>query len=343
MAEQHTFRLRKGVLVEGLLGAPFFLLATIFYGSLFFPNNPAAQGFCNAQAAAALGGVGVTLFAAMFLLSLGAIRAYYVEQFRVEGNTIGIRSVLQNRQFTTSEIESVKWKLFPNGGGVRFRIFGRTARVDLHGFSREDRLKIIRIVRDLVAPEQQQGWDMFCHKVALPLRDGTQAADRMNASFETILMTRQRADRLFAVLIPVCSAGAIGLWRLIPLQQAILLPVATIGFWLFHRFSIPKEGKQYAKVMSVPGGRAYVALMVFMVLCTLLPVGWALIGIPRGNAAPLFFWFVLLGVAAFVFASAKAGRLLIVADRQAAEVAAKEWQQGEQVPASASVESNSSQ
>jgi hypothetical protein len=146
MSLQETFRLRKSILCQGILYAVFFFLATAAYSFLFFLDNPAQQGFKDGHAAAILGGAGVALFGFMLLLSLCMIRAYCVEQFRVTGTTLHARSVLQNQQFDRSEIQCVRWKTSPSGA-IRFRVFGRTTRLDLHGFAREDRLRIIRIVR----------------------------------------------------------------------------------------------------------------------------------------------------------------------------------------------------
>ena len=43
MSVQQTFRLRKSVLIEGVLCAVFFLLAVAIYSSFFFLDNPANQ------------------------------------------------------------------------------------------------------------------------------------------------------------------------------------------------------------------------------------------------------------------------------------------------------------
>ena len=45
-------------------------------------------------------------------------------------------------------------------------------RLHLHGFDRQDRLEIVRRLRDLIPAGKQDGWPLFCSKVALPLRDG---------------------------------------------------------------------------------------------------------------------------------------------------------------------------
>jgi hypothetical protein len=258
MSLQETFRLRKSILCQGILYAVFFFLATAAYSFLFFLDNPAQQGFKDGHAAAILGGAGVALFGFMLLLSLCMIRAYCVEQFRVTGTTLHARSVLQNQQFDRSEIQCVRWKTSPSGA-IRFRVFGRTTRLDLHGFAREDRLRIIRIVRALVPAASQQGWEMFCHKIALPLRDGTPATLRVDDSIRTVLVTRKRYDRLFAVLVPICAVVSAGLWCLFGGRQFFLLPLGAVGFWLLLRFNIPKTGVRSAEVTSFPCGRAQLA------------------------------------------------------------------------------------
>lgn len=329
MPSPESFRLRRSVFYQGAVCAVFFVVAVILYSCLFFLDNPAQQGFNSAHAAAILGGVGVALFGFMLLLSLYMIMAYYVERVTVDGSTICVRSVFQDRRFDRSEIQTVRWKIWPNGGAIRLRVFGRVTRLDLHGFARDDRLRIIRIVRALVPAANQEGWEMFCHKIALPLRDGKPAALRVDDSIRTLLVTRKRYDRLFAILVPLCVVVAAGLWWLLEEWQTFLLPLGAVGFWLLLRFGTPKAGRQYATVTSHPAGRAQLAGWTTVVVSQILMIVLALAGFAKNQVCTIVLVFMIAGVIPMFFWLIRADRRQRAADRRGAETASGQWERGE--------------
>lgn len=332
MSPHATCRPRKAILYQGLFYAVLFLGATVGYASLFFLENPARQGFKGGWSAATLGGAGIAVFGLMFLLSLYMILAYYVERFTVDGSTVFVRSVFQNRQFDRTEIQNVKWKNSSNGGNLRFRAFGRTTRLDLHGFAHEDRLQIIRIVREMVPAANQDGWEVFCHHIALPLRDGTSAMERVDDSIETVLITRRRYDRLVCLLLPLSIVVAVLLWWWTALPQFFVLPPSVIGFWLLLRFSMPKEGSRTQKLTSHPVGRAQLVGWIAIALTQLLMVLLMVAGAAEDLVCTIGLVFMLVGMIPMFIWLLRACKQQKAADQRGAETADEEWQRGEAAP-----------
>ncbi len=329
MPSPESFRLRRSVFYQGAVCAVFFLVAVILYSCLFFLDNPAQQGFNSAHAAAILGGAGVALFGFMLLLSLYMILAYYVERVTVDGSTVCVRSVFQNHRFDRSEIQTIRWKIWPNGGAIRLRVFGRVTRLDLHGFARDDRLRIIRIVRALLPAASQEGWEMFCHKIALPLRDRKPADPRLDESIRTVLITRRRYDRLLVVLGSASVVVSVGAWFLFGIWQSFVLPLLVVIGWLLLRFNVPKNGRRSPELTSHPIGRAQLAGWGTIVVSQVLMIVLALAGFAKNQVCTIVLVFMIAGVIPMFFWLIRADRQQRAADRRGAETADCCWQRGE--------------
>jgi hypothetical protein len=260
-----AFRLRKAILYQGVLFTALFTIAVAGYSTLLFLDNPPANGFKNARAAQTMGFVGIAIFGLMALLSAYLVASYFVVRFSVDGTTIRIRSIFRNTQFDASALRALAWTTRSQCGKLIYRTATAKAVVDLYGYSNEDRILIIRIVRALVPDDVQTGWDEFCHFIALPLREGRRI-HHPNAPVHTdpmslpesarVLMTRKRCDRFFGIVLGACLAAAAIIWFKLAIGAAIVLPCVVILFWLLTRFSYPKEGAWRAKWAATPETRA---------------------------------------------------------------------------------------
>jgi hypothetical protein len=306
------------------------LAVLIGYISLFFLDEPAKHGFKREHSAAVLGGAGIALFGTMLLGSLYMWTAYYVERFTITGSVISIRSMLQNCQFDISELQALKWQNYPAGGGIRFRILGSKARLDLNGYSESDRLRIVRALRGLVPSDVQEGWPMFCHKVALPLRDGKPSIVRRepNATFYPI--NRKRYDRILIVALPLSVALAIGFWLRLKLWEFAAMPFLVIAAWLLLRFNVPAKGRTETRLTSTSHGMASIIGMGGVVLSQLLMIGLALLGVDKSIACWTGLAVLLATFPPMLFFLHKADKQRRIGDEQAAELAPLEWMEGGQ-------------
>ena len=118
----------------------------------------------------ALSAVGVPLFGALALLGVYQWVAYYRERVAVAGTTIFLQTVFHQFGCEVAQLDRLVWRYTPLGGQIKFRAADRHAKIDLHGYDQADRLRMIRTFHNLLPLERQEGWPLFCHKQALPLR-----------------------------------------------------------------------------------------------------------------------------------------------------------------------------
>ena len=212
-----TFRLRRSILIQGIGFLLIYLTVTIGGAVvLLLIKEPQTQGFKDAESVKIMFGMWVSVFGTMTVLSVYMLIAYCMERLSIKDQRIHVRSVFQNRHFEATEVDRLVWKTTPKGGKLTFYVSGQKTAMHFNGFRREDRLPIIRVLRDLIPEGKQDGWPLFCSKIALPLRDGVQAKARQGNEAELprsaaeILITRRRYDRLAAVVMPLSLAADFG-------------------------------------------------------------------------------------------------------------------------------------
>jgi hypothetical protein len=325
-----TFRLRKGVKYQGMAFAAIFLCIMAGYSSIFFLEDPAKHGFEGEHAVAVVGGMGLVVFGFMLLLSLYMWAAYYVERLSFDGTLITVRSIFQNRQFDLCELERLEWRISPLAGSVRFRVSGRNARLDFHGYEKSDRLRIIRYLRDFVPTELQEGWPLFCDKVALPLRDGKPSIVRHEPTAKLHTITRRRYDRLLVPSLFLAAALATVLWLWLNFWQFFLvLPLVVVGFWLLLRFSVPREGRDQVQLTSTSGGIGMIVGWGLLSITPLFMAGLQLLGIEREMACLIVFVPLCLALPPMFYWLYKGEKQRRRADEEAAKVAEAMWEQSE--------------
>ena len=332
-----TFRQEKKAKYLGMVLTATFFVAVVGSACIFFIEEPAKHGFKGELSVVVVGGCSIALYGTMLLLSIYAWAAYYVERFTVEGTMLSIRSMFQDCQFDASELECVKWKVYPRGGRLRFRVLGSKARLDLQGYSKDDRLRIIRALHDLVPPGLQEGWPMFCHKVALPLRDGKPSTVSIEPSAKHLTICRRRYDVMLLPSLLIAVAIAIALWAWLDRWQFIVLPFLVIAAWLLLRFSVPNEGRADVQLTSTLLGRAQLVGWGAVVTSQLLMIGLAVLGFRK----TAIWAAIVIVVAAFppvFYFLHKSDKERRTADAQGAESAPTRWQQGETSAAKAVAE-----
>jgi len=260
------FRLRKGILLQGLAFTSIFLAVTLLHCGLFFVEDFKAWGFKDKQGPATAAYMALAVYGSMTLLSAYVLLAYFVEHIGFYGTTIVIRSVFQNKQFDVSSIQELCWISRSKGGKLRVRTTTDKAILHLHGFSREDKLQIIHILRQIVPRDLQIGWNEFCHFVALPIRAGkaprfpgtTKGIDPMSLpENRRVFVTRRRYDWFFGGLLILSTIGATIAWRAFGNPRAFGLLVLVPMFWGLLRYSVPREGAWQAKWASTKETRLF--------------------------------------------------------------------------------------
>ena len=219
-----SFGLRRSIQVQGIAFTLLFLAATVGCAGLFLFDEPKKHGFEGEHSVAIVACSGIAVFGGMALISAYMLIAYHVERFSIAGTRISIRSVFQQRQFDQSEVDKLTWKTNPIDGQLVFHVVNRNARLELHGFRREDRLRMVRLLRQLIPEAKQEGWPLFCLKIALPLRNRCEPQSILEnpCSRDEVFITRWRYDRLFLALLPLTIIGAVAAWWWTELDIAVL-------------------------------------------------------------------------------------------------------------------------
>jgi hypothetical protein len=323
-----TFQLKKSVKHQGMAFTAIFLAVTAGYSSIFYLPDPANNGFQGEHSVVIVGGMGVAVFGTMLLLSVYVWAAYYVERFTISGTSLGIRSMLQNRQFDVAELDSLKWRIRPLGGSIVIRARGTKSRLDLHGYAIDDRLRIIKALRDLVPTALQEGWPEFCFKVALPLRDGEPSSAGGEPALGSMTITRKRYDRMAAIGVPLSICGALVLWIWLNLWQLVALPAVVSAAWLLLRFNVPRNGRVECRLTSTLHGWVQLFGWGAILSAMMLMVGLRLSGVEKSTVC-LIGCFVMGAAFPFiVYLVHKADKQRRIADTQAAHLAPGRWLKG---------------
>jgi len=328
-----TFRSSKKVKYQGMAFTACYLAAVVAISSVFFLEEPAKHGFKGEHSVAVVGGMGIAVFGSMLLMSIYYWVAYYVERFTIQETMLSIRSMFQDRQFDVSEIESLTWKVFPRGGSIRFQVLGSKARLYLQGYEKHNRLQIIRTLRNLVPPEVQAGWPMFCHKVALPLRDGKPSPipiERLiDPAAEIITITRSRYDRMLMFGFPLSVVLATGFWAFLNVWQFAVLPLLVIAAWLLFRFHIPQEGRKETRLTSTSQGKGQLIGFSGVIIAQLLMIGLALLGVEKSIACWAAVIVLLVTFPPAIYFLHQSDKQRKNEEKQGAESAPTVWQQKE--------------
>jgi hypothetical protein len=338
-----TFRLRKAILLKGIAFTLIFTAVVLGYSSIFFLEKPEEFGFKGPHSVAIVGGLGMAVFGGMALLSLYMLIAYFVERFAVIEHTIYVKSVFQDRRFDPCEIDRLRWKTTMSGT-LLFYVCGQKTRLDLHGFSRGDRLKIIRQIRRLTPEPTQENWLMFCHKIALPLRNRLLPIEKRvipdvgKETTKDMLITRMRYDWGFAILFPACLAVAGAAWWFLGIRQMMGLPAILIPFWLLLRFSTSKEGERVSRVTATPQGRFQIFMWSVIVGSSLVGLVLLWKGIPREMVCTIRLAMIGPLLPLCFYKCYQSDKQRKQNEAASAPFSAEQWESGEQIETARSTE-----
>lgn len=324
-----TFRIRKIVKYQGIAFTALFLAAVVGVSSVFYLEEPAKHGFKGEHSVVVVGGLGILVFGTMLVMSIYTWIAYYAERFTIDGTALSIRTMLQNRPFDVSELERMEWSIYPRGGSLRFRVLGSKARLDLYGYSKEDRLRIIRELVGLVPHQIQENWPLFCHRVALPLRDGTPSIAPADSFSETFTITRKRYDWMLVIALPLSMTLAVTLWVCLSFWQFIILPLVVIAAWLLLRFNVPREGRNEERLTSTSQGRGEIIGCSAVGGSQLLMLGLAMLGFEKPVVCGAACVVLLAAFPPMFYYLHKSDKQRKATEQRGAESAPAIWRQGE--------------
>lgn len=174
----------------------------------------------------------------------------YFKRFRmvVDGSRLAIAKPFRSYQIDLSQVNRARWQHVPTL--LKLREGRNTLRLDFGQFRLEDRLPLIELFRAAIPRNAQHGWDVFCLRVALPLRQvGSEDDQNRPLEADQVLMTRRSYDRLFLCLLPVVAiVGGLAAWYS---RSWFLLfwSFFSIGLiWAPLRLMCPKKGYRTSRI-----------------------------------------------------------------------------------------------
>lgn len=279
-----TFRIRPAIQQQWLALTAFFVLALAGAVSLFFLDEPEAQQSQGFHTETVVWGMAVVVSGAFLALSLYILASARVEHAEVEGATLTMRSVFHRRQFSLREVSRLRWRVMPAGGSVVLHGACGRGRIEFAGYRRQDRLELIRLLREQVPQRAQEGWPDFCRQVALGVRDGPGSQLRYFPPEALIHLDRGRYRWILTVGVPLAALVAVLTWAVTGDAGMFLLPAVTFGFWLLLSWNV-RGGKAEVRLLAYPGGNGVACLLGLLVALPLLMLVLGLAGLDDDTAS----------------------------------------------------------
>jgi len=269
-----------------------------------------------------------------FCLSIYFLAACWCYSLRISNERITSSGVFTTREILLANVAEVRWKLSGRGGSVVLSDSCVTVKIEMDVFAQAERVWIMRFIHAQIAAPLHKNWELFCHKVALPLVDRIERDQGVASQLKEgeVLIKRRRWDWY---LLPVAALAAVwgvasATWLGKP--RLLFIPVLPLFFWGMLRFSTPKSGF-VSKSMTATPGHSWVLLLLLIELIIVVggvfgfPVIRPMLPIPNVITGAL-----IVGIVCGTFAQA----FLIDKKRHARDIAAsaasvEEWNRRRQM------------
>ncbi len=233
----NTFHIRKSVLYGGASNLAFAI-------SVFVAWVCGIRVCVDQEARMFIGLCGPILWGSLLLASTAMLIDYWRYRLTIDKGRIVLRGIFRHKEVDLVDVMEARW-LVPKGR-LRLRTPFENLTIVFDNFESRQRLWLIRFFRQHTPEPAQKDWELFCHGVALPLRDPKPNAPRSPGPDE-YLYTRRHWDWLcvcmFAVVAVVC--GIIAIWSFEPPLVVGVFATAVLA-WLW-RFRISKHGEVHKR------------------------------------------------------------------------------------------------
>jgi hypothetical protein len=174
----------------------------------------------------------------MASLSAWTLLAYWRESLTIANGSVRQQGVVRQRELQLKDVNQAEWRLV-KGGGLKLGTSSETVTIYLDNFEPGERLWLIRHFHNWVPEGIQENWPLFCHRIAVPLRDRDV---RQPCGPDDVVLTRRRWDWYFIPFIVVATVFGVVAWLKLGLPRMLAAPLLPITLWLILRLGTPKEG-----------------------------------------------------------------------------------------------------
>lgn len=317
---ENQFRLRKyyrNVSFSGLLIASFMTIGMILE---FRAGAPAIQKMSQIL----LAGFICTFFMS---LSIWLVLTYHYASLTIQDNKIIEQGVLLRKELDLDRIRQLRWIASPSGV-IKLKSLTEKTTIYLENFPCEDRLSIVEYLRAQIPEPDQEGWDLFCHRVAMPLRRYDPQALPVPDNDE-VLLTRKRWDRLLLPWILLFTVGGVlAAWKF-NLPRLLSAPLLPMILWLSMRYSTPNQGMVSQKISADKESRSYLIFLGGMLVAYLILLnGLKFIANPPVSESTTMFCLTVIWFAVVLWKSHRIGKKLHKKQLEASKTSVKEWEAG---------------
>lgn len=257
-----VFRVRKYYRNLGIIGLIFFTFISICsVGEMWNKMQPQNNFFDVAFAC--------LMISFLPSVNLWILLAYKYESLTIQNESVIQKGVIFSKELDLSSVKQVRW-MFGNGGQIKLKSLTNQISIHLDNFERDERLWLIRHFHSALPEAVQQNWDLFCSKVAVPLRD-YDPDEIPNPGPDEILITRKRWTKIFIPIIFVSTIlGMVAAWKL-QSPRFLITPVVAFMLCLIFRYTTPKLGMVYRHdkatkhLMNFLGWWCSVGIIVFLI------------------------------------------------------------------------------
>ena len=179
-------------------------------------------------------------FSFLSLCCLWMVLDYKHGSLTIQNSTVIQQGVIFRKEIDLSSAKQIRWGL-SQGGSITLKSLKKKILINLDYYELNDRLWLIRYFQSALPEESQHHWDLFCYRIAIPLRD-YKPDEIPSPEPGEILITRQRYDRFFIPLIIVAGiSGAIAAWYS-QSPRFLIAPIPFMMLWYFLSHKMPKQG-----------------------------------------------------------------------------------------------------
>jgi hypothetical protein len=324
---QRTFHLAKRHRNLGIVCLAFFVLVGVASAYGLWAAAPQERRMVALYAAAFV----AVFWGGFASLACWLLLAYWREELKISNTDVIQRGVIGRQEIDLHSVTSARWKIVPRPGGkIVLRTPTNKTTVHLGNFEPRERLWLIRFFRNGIPILMQENWDLFCGKIALPLRDRDALIHREPGP-DSVRIGRRRWDWYFVPIILLCAAfGVVTCW-MFQQPRMLVAPLMPALLWLVLRAMTPRQGLVVKRISAEPGlsgfllfelcwlGVAVAGLAIFRIWKPAMLVA----AITGGSA--LVLWFGVL-----LWRAHQVDRQRRERDEANAAVAVRQWEEGEE-------------
>ncbi len=248
----------------------------------------------------------------------------------IQGGTVIAQGVVKRKDFKLADLNTAKWTL-GKCGGIKIGDGSKKLWLSFEFFRRNERLWLIRYFRYALPESIQEGWNLFCYKIAVDLRDAVPNRKPIPGPDE-IVVNHQRWDRTLITAVLSCATIAgIAYWMLGD-PRLLTAPTVPTLMWGIFRLLIPTQGFVSQRI-GAPGLKQFLLFGLCWVTIAIGGIfGLKSLDLPSPYHACLLIAWTPMTMAVLLWRASIEDRERQKRTLEAAKASVQQWEEGEPSP-----------